>query len=233
MMSLKDDFIKHQILIQRLTPKFSNIIKKPLKKAIDIAKKSTSVPELRNKLYTTLNPIIQDSVNAYNDLLNYEVKFTQKVLQKYSEEEIKLASIDAVEATKDFSTSLNKAPATLKNTIKKFVDVKTNDIMQTWKDEDVQGKTQEEKGHSVRNIVLGLMAVQAVALTRTAINYTSSVAKSATLEENNIGKWQWIATLDNTCEYCEDMHGEIFEIGDEEPPAHANCNCVPIPILHD
>lgn len=233
-MALKDDLLKHQILLQRMMPKHANIIKSALQKAIVPASKNLGRNQLRRSLSALFAPALDNSIKAYKDLLAYDVKFTQKILNKYSATEIAQANIGDATAKlltdASFTTSLNKKSITLPSAFSQYFINKTDELVNVSSDADLQQKTPEEKNNAVRNIVLGLMFVQAVALTRTAINHTSTVAKSATIEENKIERWQWIATLDNTCDFCEEQHKQIFEYGDEEPPAHANCHCVVVPI---
>ena len=54
-------------------------------------------------------------------------------------------------------------------------------------------------------------------------------------ESGVVGKVMWTATLeDNTCDYCADMDGKIFDLDKAPNPlAHPMCRCCLVPVVDD
>jgi len=69
---------------------------------------------------------------------------------------------------------------------------------------------------------------RAAMIARTETNKLSSAIAAQEMRYYGITQWQWNSIReDNTCEFCLDMHGQIFNLDDEMPPdaAHPNCAC--------
>lgn len=62
-----------------------------------------------------------------------------------------------------------------------------------------------------------------------AITETTAISSEVmrnTMQEVGVSKWDWIPLWENTCDDCTDKaDGGPYNIGDEEPPLHPNCNC--------
>lgn len=73
------------------------------------------------------------------------------------------------------------------------------------------------------------------ALVRTSLAHASSVARSATLEQNGVERWQWVSTLDSrTTPICQALDGKIFKVGEKTPPPeHWNCRSTAVPVLDE
>lgn len=71
------------------------------------------------------------------------------------------------------------------------------------------------------------------AMARTAVAHTANVARQQTYEANDIGKWMFVATLDNrTTIGCASLSGRTFDVGKGPmPPRHWNCRSASIPLL--
>ena len=74
---------------------------------------------------------------------------------------------------------------------------------------------------------------KAVTIARTETLRAGNDAAKARYEAAGIQQVQWIAAFDDrVCPICEDLHDQVFDLGDEpEIPAHPNCRCTLIPII--
>lgn len=69
-----------------------------------------------------------------------------------------------------------------------------------------------------------------IARTETIRNYNQASVNK--YKQNGIKKWRWIASWDErTCEICGSLDGQIFKVGDPQPPVHPNCRCCVAPIV--
>lgn len=51
------------------------------------------------------------------------------------------------------------------------------------------------------------------------------------MDAAGVNEWVWDARGPAPCDFCLDQHGETFEEGDEEPPAHPHCHCKKRPVV--
>lgn len=181
-----------------------------------------------------IKPVNDKVISQYEDLAKYEAAFNVKTLAKI----VKLNPLTDKQAVKaiskrNFTTRLNGQPNTISNAYDDFSLLRTNELVRAVRD----GQTKQEEPSLImaglKTLALGLIANQAYSLARTSLSHIVTNVRQDTMAKNSIDRWRWVATLDNTCPYCESRHNEIFEEGDEEPPAHVNCNCIAVPIIND
>lgn len=196
--ALKDDILKHTILIQRLVPKAVK----------------TLVADIKNK--TNKAELLLEQ------FISYEIKFNNNLMKKHNIQpgntKIKLADVM-------IKVDKYQPPIKLKTAITDFKRSKKRQIKQIERDNVTKDLNKKDGAKVIKDFTEGLIAYQVYALYKSSLNTISN-----SVRVYGAGSWEWIATLDNTCQYCEDLHETIHEIGDEEPPAHINCNCVAVPI---
>ena len=79
----------------------------------------------------------------------------------------------------------------------------------------------------------------AVRLVRTEVNHFANETEMLAYEELDIGKYRFIATLDNrTCEHCAELDNKLFNVKDRKagknyPPLHANDRCTTVAEFND
>lgn len=73
------------------------------------------------------------------------------------------------------------------------------------------------------------------ALIRTGVQHTAMVARTETLKENGVERYEWLSTLDDrTSPQCQVLDGQIFEWGKgPTPPIHPNCRSSITAVLPD
>ena len=98
----------------------------------------------------------------------------------------------------------------------------------------LQGLTTPQMIRKLHQSSLAKTRAGTVAMVRTALTHTASVARDYTYAENAdlIKGIQWLSTLDTkTSEICIGLDGKIFALNDgPRPPAHTNCRSTTIPI---
>lgn len=75
----------------------------------------------------------------------------------------------------------------------------------------------------------------AAALVRTGVQHTAMIARTETLKENGVEKYEWLSTLDSrTSATCQSLDGQQFEFGKgPTPPIHPNCRSSVTSVLPD
>lgn len=75
--------------------------------------------------------------------------------------------------------------------------------------------------------------IRAGIIARTEVVRATNQGLLSMFAEDDINDVQWIASFgDRTCDYCDDMNGEIMSLddADEMIPAHSSCRCTWAPI---
>lgn len=98
-----------------------------------------------------------------------------------------------------------------------------------------------EQGLGIRDIasdlatdLSGMTEARARTIARTELSYSYNTAIEEAYKAVGVEQWQWLSALGyTTCEECEALHGQVFEIdGDDEiPPKHPNCLCTLYPVV--
>jgi SPP1 gp7 family putative phage head morphogenesis protein len=74
---------------------------------------------------------------------------------------------------------------------------------------------------------------KAITIARTETLAAGNAAATERYKTMGIERVEWIAALDDAvCPECEDLHGQMFDIGDTpDLPVHPNCRCTTIPVI--
>ena len=74
---------------------------------------------------------------------------------------------------------------------------------------------------------------RSIALARSETTRLAAIGAQDNYRQSGIEQYSWVASIGNrTCPICEDLNGQIFEVGlGEMPPAHGMCRCTIIPVV--
>jgi hypothetical protein len=108
---------------------------------------------------------------------------------------------------------------------KQFANRKADEIAQIIKDGQTKGMPMQDIASMVGARINGQHKSQAKVLSKTAVNYTASLAREEAIQEAGIKKVVWeLGDADVHTEYCLDQEGEVYDVGDgPRPPAHWGC----------
>lgn len=246
-MSLHDDLLKHQILVQRLIGTevksiqlFLDALKRRAASVVNLGFSFAAVKMTLRGVMTNLPPV---SMQNMQDIAIYESVFTSKLYSKYSNAKIKqLTSAEITAVLKNNNMSINfltggkKAPKkSLETAYKQYAQRKADDITQIIRDYTSLGRTAEETVNAINERVDGLLLTQAKALAQTAINFSVAITRTETLK-NNYGRVLWVADLEvnEHCSECEGLDGNVYNVDDiDEPPLHWGCACHLEPLIDE
>lgn len=236
-MTLRDDFLKHQIALQRLAVTEANNIKKYLKALNERAKSlaSAGVPDylIKTSLKQSIDGLVSNSIDNMTKVAIYENKFSVNTMNKYlsdavdrsTEQELKnlLLTTSVPVNSRDGTNNMKLATA-----YNRFSNSKVNEVNQILLDSKLEGLDAEELSARLDERLNGLQTSQALALSVLAVNFTANVARNAA----DI-PMVWVTALDeNVCDYCDPNHGELIDdVG--FPPGHWGCRCHTEPANED
>lgn len=238
-MSLENDFIKHQVFLDRYSKTLAKNYKKAFKKVdtiIDQALGTLGQTMLRDDISTTLEKATIEMLQELQELALYEADFTRRVLNRRTDLDVQVPEEQAIRnATSEtqIKTSPNTSSVLLIGALPAFAEKKTNDYMQIISDGQVLQEEDEVVKEQVADKSSGLFAVQVTSLAALAVLAVANSSQGAVLKASGIDKVVWRNDLEsNVCPYCESLDGEVFEI-DSAPtlPAHAKCNCDLVPYV--
>lgn len=191
---------------------------------------------LQLRLAEAFKPISDDSMKIVSDLAHYEAKYTADKLKKYSNNDVNSltkAQVDGIIPEIKVKTSTTSTPLTIKDTYKKFADIKIKQYSQLLSDIDVEDLGEEDAIQQVKEKTNGLFSTQNLALATLAILGTANSIRNQVAKENNM-LVEWTLDLElNNCSYCEDMAaGGPYKPEDVESeiPVHVNCGCSLVPV---
>lgn len=236
-MSLSDDLIKHQVFIQRLAGSEYKVIRSELKNLAKEAKfqasVGSSVSSIKNALRSSMQSFADNGLENMKALAEYEASFSSKLFTKYLKQDIKPPTTESlVNKLKTNNMEINNLTrgGTRKSiyaAYKQFGQRKADELAQVITDGKVLGLSQKEINAMIDEKINGLQSTQARALAKTNVNYTSNVARNATIAANKevLDKVIWVSVLDSgTTDYCEEHDGEIYGVDEgPRPPAHWGC----------
>ncbi len=257
-MSLRDDMTKHRIFVQRLAGTELSSITEQLNRLQYVAKIQATAGTTGNILKQTLRDSIKNmskiAVENMTDIAAYESKFSAKVFNKYFDGTVKAVSADKLEkALVNTNMALNNVKINSHDGVKKLIvdesatkkslktaydqfgKKKADELTQIIKDAQLQKLAIKDTHDLIEQRVSGLFRAQATTLAATAVNYSTNIGKTETIQENNniIKQEIWVTDLEpGTCGYCEDQNDTIYDQGEApECPVHFNCNCEVIPYV--
>jgi len=110
-------------------------------------------------------------------------------------------------------------------------DVTMFDLRRTLNEGLQNGEDIADLTKRVKEIFKGYEDWRAERIARTETLKASNKAATDRYRAAGIKQWEWI-TGPNPCkEQCEELKGQIFNVGDEEPPKHPNCVCATAPVI--
>jgi len=253
---LKDALIRHQIFIQRYArgreQQAIDTIDRILKTIegrltgnlteYSKARLDTLLLDLRqlsNGLYQSMADEIMDELIDFTD---YEVGFTQRMLNRLSAGETSLPTPEQIQSS-IYSNVMKLEPTknyTIGQALSQFASKKAVQITQTITDGVILGDTTPTIIQALRNM-FGLQRSQASTLARTITNFIATQAREAVYRQNEqlFDGYQWVATLDGrTSLICASRDGTIYPRGDDpirnpKPPAHFSCRSTIIPMIKE
>jgi len=246
-MSIHDDMLKHQILIQRFAGTEYNSMRKQLKSLLEHTKlqivSGSTGSGLKNSLRNHVKDFADVGIANMLDFAEYEAEYSVKLLKKATKKELKNVVKDKLE--KELLTqnmqinnlSRGGVRKSLSMAYKQFSIKKADELAQLIIDGQTQQLTASEIIKLTEEKVNGLHNTQARALAKTATNYTSNLARNEALVANKkeFDRVVWVSVLDSgTTEYCEEHDGEIYPIDSgPRPPAHWGCRSFVEPYIID
>jgi SPP1 gp7 family putative phage head morphogenesis protein len=126
-----------------------------------------------------------------------------------------------------------------------FTKAQTDRVVGVIRQGAYEGRTNADIVRSIRGTkalkysdgILATTSRQAEAVTRTAVQHMSSVARMQTYAANAdlVQEYEWLSTLDNrTSEICQSLSGTRWKVGEGPmPPAHINCRSTTVPVLDE
>lgn len=244
-MALRDDFIKHQVFIQRLAGTEYKAIQKELKALAQLANNEAAVGSsgnaLKQRLREFMSGFADKGLENMTALAEYEASFSSKVLSRHMKTEILPPETSSlINKLKTNNMEVNNLTRggtrkSLYTAYKQFGQKKADELAQLISDAQLQGLKPSEIAKLINERVSGLQATQAKSLAKTNVNYTTNVARSTTMLVNRdkIEKVIWVSVLDGgTTEYCEEHDGNVYDVDEgPRPPAHWGCRSYMEPYL--
>lgn len=238
LMSLRDEILRHQLLLMRLINTQSNRTKKLLKEAekrIIKAINDDSYASLRTDVKAILDGMSNESKPLLKELAKYEADYTTKKIKKYNGKAKPLSSkaVNDVYSNTKISVSLNRAPKPVETTYQLFADAKLKQYIQTIRDSKVLKEDKDTLITKIQEQTRGLFFTQNQVLAASGVIGIANGVRLAVADKNSM-LVEWVLDLElNNCEYCieqadnspynpEDIDGLI--------PAHGRCGCTAVPI---
>ena len=186
----------------------------------------------------------QSVTNNLNDLSNYQIDFVTDIVEDaYTTALSKTAKLigfktDFGLVRKEMIDRAVNMPINGKRFSSRIWD-NTNDLAnRIYSDVIDCVKNGEQPKRIIKRIKddYGVSAYQAKRLVHTEVARAVNAGQMDIYRESGVvGKVMWTATLeDNTCDYCADMDGKIFDLDKAPNPlAHPLCRCTLVPIVDD
>lgn len=248
-MSLTNDLLKHQIFIQRLIGTEVESIKASLSylrnKAVMELKAGTLAKPLRSVLRNSIKGLKDTGVANMTDIAVYESKFSANIMSKVFKTDIQYVEATKLKtALQNTNMSINyltggesATKKSLATAYKQFAQRKADDIIQVILDSKIKNFTEVDTIKAIDERINGLLTSQAKSLAATAVNYATALARSQTIEQNNVTQkiiWRADAEVNEHCSECDDLDGNEYNLNDvDEPPLHWGCACYLEPVEGD
>lgn len=254
-MSLKNDFSKHRLFVQRLVGTEAANIKTYLTSLKEQANRALAAgltgKTLQQDLRNVMKSLPDTAIANMIDIAEYEMKFSARTLSKYIDEKVAVPIVTTVEkALTTENIAINNVllkgrtvldvdngarRKSLATAYKQFGTKKADEIAQVISDGIVNKLGKAEISAAIAEKISGLQSAQARSLASVAVNYSTNIAKSQIIDENRdiIQLEQWSRDIEaDSCSECESLDGDIEEAGTfAPPPIHWGCRCEVIPYV--
>lgn len=251
---LLDALTRHQIFIQRYAKgreqqaidtinRIKETVQGRLTENLDTMSKARldrlliDLKQLSNGLY---NDLADDIMKELIDFTDYEVGFTQRMLNSNIVGETVLPNPELIQSA--IYTNVMKLEPTknysISSILSEFSLKKANQITQTITDGVIIGDTTPDIVNSLTNL-FRLQSNQAATLARTITNHVATQAREAVYRQNRdiMEGYEWVATLDSrTSLICASRDGTVYPFGNDpiknpKPPAHFSCRSTIVPVV--
>jgi len=236
---LIDATTRHQVLMQRFASGESTKAVNQLKILKNELVNRISAGGSQHAMLADINDLIVSAelINKQSlyDFSVSEARFSRQLYNKVSNVNWGLPNTSALIDSIDNAPMVPIGPSliNLNDSLSTFGSQKSKQITQIIRDGIALGDTTSKIASKVAEIADTLIKRQLIALTKTATNHASSVARLEMFKANkDLTKgYQWISTLDSkTTLICGSRDGEIYPIGlGPMPPAHYSCRSTTIP----
>lgn len=256
MQSLSDQFLAHQIYLQRYASQEAYKVQPFIQQMIDEiradvlkqegtelsnAKLRALLKDLNEKLYVITGEWNSEIIGDLEKFAAYETDWASKAISNQLPDGINFVSPtpeQVFSAAKFNPMDLNS----------KSVDF--TKLIDAWEDSEIERLTMAVKSGFVRvtptkEIVRNIMRAggladisrrNAEAIVRTAVNHVSTQAKEQVYARNSdiITGYEWVSTLDSrTSTICRARDSNVYEIGKGPlPPAHFGCRSTTSPTVY-
>lgn len=164
-MTIRNDLLRHKILVQKYALNQANKFIKDLKLHLRPLVKSGFRSE---ELEQVLNDIVKRQFQQFEDFANYESRFYAKILSKYTKRKISAIEVDAVKISQmKLPLVRGESPDTFSDVFNRFKINKIQDIIQVVMDNQVLNKDYKQ---DLNNYFNGRLAIQSKSLIITSIN---------------------------------------------------------------
>lgn len=199
-------------------------------------------------LYARLDKIMADTYEQTNRKFTnemkqfgvYEADFSARMFEKGTQASFAIPSNTQVEAAvfgTPLSLKIGKEQLTVEAALVAYSKQKRKEMIRTIQDGVIAGATNDQISKRVAFVATKIQKNHATALVRTVTNHTATLARIATLEENEdiIEGYEWVSTLDGkTTHTCQSLDGQIFPVNSgPRPPIHWGCRSTTIPVVKD
>lgn len=244
--TLKDELLRHQLLLMRMIGTQAKATKRYLNKAKDIileAIRTKNFNNLQEVLEVQLQLIPAQALVLVKELARYEAEYSYKKIKKNAPKAIKSeikkldnSRINEVVQSTLINTSIEAPKRTIIGSYQNFAVSKARQYMQIVADARTQYWNDDEFEDEIEERTDGLFTTQNLALAGLAVVGIANSIRNETASDNGL-QVEWSLDLElNNCPYCEDMAaGSPYDPEEvqDEIPAHANCGCTLIPIFND
>lgn len=247
-MAMTDDFVKHNIMLQRLSGTQADLIREHVNSTLQTARdlvyteaKPSNITEI---LREAMSPLRDSAKISLEEIAKYESEFTAKTLTKYVEGTVSpVKESKLIRALEKNNMEINNIDRTLgsnksiTNAYKQFGNRKSDELAQIVKDGLYQNLDQAEILANLQRHVDVTIARQIDSLAETSVNYASSIGRNETMTQaDQIEYVEWVlddSVMQHT-DYCLEHEGNIYVSGDSPvPPAHWGCQSDLVPWFGD
>ena len=165
-MSIRDDCIKHKILVQKYATKQSNAMIADIRSLVVLSPDYSS-----HKLALQFDSIINKQLNELTEFAKYESRFNAKLYSKYLKKQVDAVPIDvSIVVSIKMGLALHEPAELISTCMQNYRNNRINDIEQAKKDAVT---LQQDNLETIKDLIYGKFSSQARALITTAINAIS------------------------------------------------------------
>lgn len=255
MQSLSDQFLAHQIYLQRYSSQEAYKVQPFIRRMIKIikdevlkqegtklsnAKLRALLKDLNEQLYVVTGEWDAEIISDLEKFAAYETNWAAKAISTQLPDGVNFVvptPEQAWAAVQFAPLELNDKPVDFAKMMSSWAPSEVERLTIAVKIGFVRGKPTNEIVRQVAGVggLADISRRNAEAIVRTAVNHVSTQAKEQVYAKNSdiITGYEWVSTLDgSTSAICRDRDGEVYEIGKGPlPPAHYGCRSTTSPTV--